>query len=81
MQEPEKKSWYPTIIGYGGDQECGQQARLYYTTMMECGDREYVGRDIVFFRPGEPGANSISSLAELGLRGDCFTSLARDLKQ
>ena len=62
MQEPEKKSWYPTIIGYGGDQQCGQQARLYYTTMMECGNREYVGRDIVFFRPGEPGANSVSSL-------------------
>lgn len=57
LQEPDRKTWYPTIIGASGDQDCGQQARLYYSSMNQSfGDRKFVGRDIVFFRPGEPGA-------------------------
>jgi hypothetical protein len=57
MQEPDRKTWYPTIIGDEGDQQCGQRARLYYTSMDQgFGDRKFVGRDIVFFREGEPGA-------------------------
>ncbi|BDA41752.1 hypothetical protein COCOBI_02-5450 [Coccomyxa sp. Obi] len=53
--EPDRKTWYPTIIGYGGDQECGQQARLYYSSMNQSfGDRKFIGRDIVFFKPGDP---------------------------
>ncbi len=60
LQEPDRKTWYPTIIGAGGDQECGQQARLYYSSMnASFGDRKFIGRDIVFFKPGEPGGNRL----------------------
>lgn len=59
LQEPDRKTWYPTIIGFGGDQECGQQARLYYSSMNQSfGDRKFIGRDIVFFKPGESGAQA-----------------------
>ncbi len=56
-QEEGRNTWYPTIIGDAGDRWCGQRARLYYGSMTSEGfhDRKFLGRDIVFFRPGEPG--------------------------
>ncbi len=57
LQEEGRNTWYPTIIGDAGDRWCGQRARLYYGSMTSEGfhDRKFLGRDIVFFRPGEPG--------------------------
>ncbi|CAL5219354.1 g1170 [Coccomyxa viridis] len=54
--EEGRNTWYPTIIGDAGDRWCGQRARLYYGSMTSEGfhDRKFLGRDIVFFRPGEP---------------------------
>ena len=57
LQEERRNTWYPTIIGDAGDRWCGQRARLYYGSMTSEGfhDRKFMGRDIAFFRQGEPG--------------------------
>lgn len=45
---PDKKLWYPTIIGES-DQEAGMTARLYYTEMdNDFSNRKFKGRTIVF---------------------------------
>ena len=52
-QDEGRKSWYPTILGCGGDEECGLLARLYYTDMADdFGDRKWIARDIEFTPTG-----------------------------
>jgi hypothetical protein len=60
VQNEGRTTRYPTVFGDAGDQSCGWQARLYCGNIPSEGfhDRKFIGRDIVFFRPGEQGVQA-----------------------